>query len=321
MSETTKSLDFNLALKVVSCTLLSASSTSRVSWVSHFTYGLRVSFSPCLIVSKWSAGLFERCLLMKWRKKALFNCLKLLTDDFGNFVNHSLAAPLRVVGKERHSISSGGCWRPRVVLQVLRRSRGSLSPSNSFSWGNRNLDGTGHSRIAVVKGESVVLTILSKLWSVCPLMAFLSSSISFFISRRRFMWGSFGVVGSRQSLLLRLSPSSPWLALDRFSSCWSRSFISWFYLVSSSTMAVRAWTCWTRVAKSWLDSIWMWKLIGNYAFDPKYENVAPTDGAKLMKRGFVSWVVCVKMDPNSRLDDYVNEKIAPLRWLSVWCMP
>ena len=32
----------------------------------------------------------------------------------------------------------------------------------------------------------------------------------------------------------------------------------------------------------------MWKLIGNYAFDPEYENVTPTDGAKLMKRGFVS---------------------------------
>ena len=27
----------------------------------------------------------------------------------GNFVNHSLVAPLRVVGKERHIISSGGC--------------------------------------------------------------------------------------------------------------------------------------------------------------------------------------------------------------------
>ena len=32
----------------------------------------------------------------------------------------------------------------------------------------------------------------------------------------------------------------------------------------------------------------MWKLIGNYAFDPEYENAVPTDGAKLMKRDFVS---------------------------------
>ena len=32
----------------------------------------------------------------------------------------------------------------------------------------------------------------------------------------------------------------------------------------------------------------MWKLIGDYAFDPEYENAIPTDGAKLMKRNFVS---------------------------------
>ena len=27
------------------------------------------------------------------------------------------------------------------------------------------------------------------------------------------------------------------------------------------------------------------------------------------------------MDPSSRLDDYVNEKTAPSRWSSVWCLP
>mgnify|MGYP007088661151 CR=1 FL=1 len=63
--ETTNSLDFNPALKVVSCTLLFASSTSKVSQVKHVTYDLRVSFSPCLIVSKWSAGLFGCWLPMK----------------------------------------------------------------------------------------------------------------------------------------------------------------------------------------------------------------------------------------------------------------
>ena len=75
---------------------------------------------------------------MKWCKKALLNCSKLSTDDVGNFVNHSLAAPLRVVGKEWHSISLGGCWRPSVVLKVSRWSWGSLSPSNGSSWGNQN---------------------------------------------------------------------------------------------------------------------------------------------------------------------------------------
>ena len=48
------------------------------------------------------------------------NCSKLSMDDVDSLVNHSLAAPLRVVGKERHNISLGGCWRPKVVLKVLR---------------------------------------------------------------------------------------------------------------------------------------------------------------------------------------------------------
>ena len=140
-------------------------------------------------------------------------------DDVGNFVNHSLTAPLRMVVKERHSISLRGCWRPSVVLKVLRWSRGSLSPSNSSSLGNQNFDGTGHSKTAVEKGKSVVLTILSRLRSIYPLIAFFSSSISFLISRRRSKFGSSLVVGPRRSLLLWISPSSSWLALDRFSYC------------------------------------------------------------------------------------------------------
>ena len=75
--------------------------------MKHFTYDLSVSFSPCLMVSKWSVVL-GRCPPMKWRKKELPNCSKLSMDDVGNFVNHSLAAPLGVVKKERHSISSDG---------------------------------------------------------------------------------------------------------------------------------------------------------------------------------------------------------------------
>ena len=100
MSETTNSLDFNPALKVVNCNLSSASSTSKFSQVKCFTYNLKVSFSHCLMVSKWSAGLFGRCPPTKCHKKALPNCLKLSMDDVGNFVNHSLTAPLRMVGKE-----------------------------------------------------------------------------------------------------------------------------------------------------------------------------------------------------------------------------
>ena len=175
-------------------------------------------------------------------------------DDVGNFVNHSLAAPLRVVGKERHSISSGGCWRPSVILKVLRWSRGSLSPSNGSSWRRQNFDGTGHSRTAVVNGESVVLTILSRPQSVFPLMAFLSSSISFLISQRRSELSPSRVAGLQWSLLLWLSLSSSWLVLDRFSSYWSRNLISWFCLLSSSTLAVSVWICRANAVESWLDS-------------------------------------------------------------------
>ena len=99
-SETTNSLDFNPALKVVNYTLSLATSTSRVSRVKRFTYDLRVSFFPYLMVSKLFASLIGCCPPMKWRKKALLNYSKLSTDEVGNFVNHSFAAPLRVVGKE-----------------------------------------------------------------------------------------------------------------------------------------------------------------------------------------------------------------------------
>ena len=69
------------------------------------------------MLSKWSASLFGRFSPTKWWRKALPSYSKLSIDDVGNLVNHSLAAPLRVVGKKWHSISSRGCWRPRVVLK------------------------------------------------------------------------------------------------------------------------------------------------------------------------------------------------------------
>ena len=63
--ETTNSLDFNPALKAFSYTLSSASSTSKVPRVKRVTYDLKVSFFPCLMVSKWLASLFGRCLSTK----------------------------------------------------------------------------------------------------------------------------------------------------------------------------------------------------------------------------------------------------------------
>ena len=126
-----------------------------------------------------------------------------------------------------------------------------------------------------MKGKSVALTVLSTLWSVFPLIPFLNSSISFLISWRRSELCSSRVVGLRWSLLLWLSPSSSKLPLDWFSSYWSRCFISWFCLVSSSTVAARAWICWANAVESWLDSIWMLQLIKNYVFESEYGNVSP----------------------------------------------
>ena len=192
---------------------------------------------------------------MKWCRKALLNWSKLSMDEFGNFVNHFLVAALRVVGNERHSISFGGCWRPNVVLKVSRWSWGSLSPLNGSSWGRRNLEGTGHSRTAVVKGESMALTILSTLQSVFSFRAFLSSSISFLTSHSKSEFCSSGVIGLRWALLLWLSPSSSGLPLNSCWACWRRNFISWFCLVSSLMVAARAWTCWAKAVESGLDSI------------------------------------------------------------------
>ena len=135
MKVTTNSLDFNPALKVVNCTLSSASSISRTSQVKCFTYDFRVTFSPCLMVSKWSAGLFKCCLPTKWCTKELPSCPKLSMDNVASLLNNTCAAPLRVVGKERHNIPSGGCCKLKVVLKVVMWSSISFRSSNNSSCG------------------------------------------------------------------------------------------------------------------------------------------------------------------------------------------
>ena len=153
---------------------------------------------------------------MKWCKKELPSCSKLSMDDIGNLVNHSLTAPLRMVGKEWHNILLGGYWRPKVVLKVLRWSKGSFSPLNGSSCGRRNFEGIGHSKIAIVNGEFVLLTILSRLRSIFSSIALLSSSISFLISLRRSNLAPSRVAGRRWSFLLWLSPLSSWLVQNDY---------------------------------------------------------------------------------------------------------
>ena len=160
--------------------------------------------------------------------------------------------------------------------------------SNGLSCGRQNFEGTGHSKIAVVKGEFVFLTIRSKLWSVFSLIAFLSSSISFLISLRRSELVPFGVIGRRWSSLLWLSPSSSQLVSERLSSCCNRSLISCFCLVSSSTLAVSIWICRANAVGSWLalDSVWTCELNGttfsNLGAKKSSLQTCQTDDAKIV---------------------------------------
>ena len=195
MRATTNSLDFKSTLKVVNCTLSSALSISRTSLVKCFTYDLKSSLSPCLMVSRWFAGFFWHCPPMKWRTKELPSCSKLSMDNVASLLNHTYIAPLRVVEKERNNISSRGRCRLKVVLKVVIWSNGSFRPSNDLSYGRWNFGGMGHSRIFAMKGESVLLTISSKFWFVFSLIVFLNSSISFLISLRRFEFALFEEFG------------------------------------------------------------------------------------------------------------------------------
>ena len=170
------------------------------------TYDLRVSFSPCLMVSRWYAGLFGRCPPTKWGTKELPNCSKLSMDDVGSLLNHTHSAPLRVVGMIMYLVR--GLLKTRVVLKVLRWSSKSFRPSNDSSYGRRNFEGIGHSRTFVEKGESVLLTIPSKFQYVFSLIALLNSSIFFLISLKRSEFVSLGIFGCRWSFLLWLCSSS-----------------------------------------------------------------------------------------------------------------
>ena len=89
----------------------------------------------------------------------------------------------------------------RGLLEAQRRLEGVkvilrvLEPVKRLKLRQPDLDGTGHSRTAVVNGESVALTSLSTFRSVFFFIALLNSSISFLISRKRFEFWSSGETG------------------------------------------------------------------------------------------------------------------------------
>ena len=159
-------------------------------------------------------------------------------------LNHTRAALLRVIRKDRHRISSGICCRLRVILKVVMWSKGSFMPSYDSSCRRQNLGDRGNSKTFVVKGESVLFTIPSKFLFVFSFIAFFSSSISFLmILRRSLLTPSNGSVLLDLSLLWLFSSSSALLASTvahkKFPSCCNCYLISWFFLVSSSKLAMR----------------------------------------------------------------------------------
>ena len=167
------------------------------------------------------------------------------------------------------------------------------------------MEGTGHSWTAIVNGESVFLNVLSKLWSIFSLMAFLNSSISFLISLRRSEFVSSGVL---ERLLLLSTPSSP-LTSIRLSSCCSHCLISWFCLVSSSTMAVSDWTCTASAAGSWLvvDSIWNVKLDGTMLYNYASKSNRP------QRRRQIDDARIVSQMRSSRMESFLNILILKIK--------
>ena len=142
MSATINSLDFKPALKVVSCTLSSALSTSRTSLLNRFTYVHSNSLSFWLIINRCFASLFYCYPPTKWHTNKLLSCSKSSMDDWANLLSHTRATSLKVIGKDMHWISSGVCCRLKVILKVLYGPKG-------FS--NRHMTQAKASRILVVR--------------------------------------------------------------------------------------------------------------------------------------------------------------------------
>ena len=214
-------------------------------------------------------------------------------DDYTNLLNHTCAAPLRVIRKDWHMISSGVCYRLKVILKVLMWSNRSFKSSYNSSCGRRNLGGKGHSTTFFVKGELVLFTIQSRILVVFSFIAFFNSSISFLmlISKSSFALSNHSILlkPSLPSLFSGSCTTSSFLLflihLDEwFSSCCSRCLISWFCLVNSSILAVSIWICKANATEScgMLDSIWILKMV-ELRFQIEVRKSFPTDDTKLMK--------------------------------------
>ena len=115
--------------------------------------------------------------------KVLFGCSKLAIIPGDSLLNHTLVAPFRVVGNALHMTLLGVIYRCTKVLKDSIWSRGSFHPSKDSSCGSRNMGGNGQFGTSVVKGESVLRIIPSRLDVDLSFIAFFSLSISLSILR------------------------------------------------------------------------------------------------------------------------------------------
>ena len=109
---------------------------------------------------------------MKWQTNESLSCSKFATEDASNLLNHTLAALLRVAGKDLQITLFEVCWRFKIVLKALMWLRGSFVPSWNSSCDKRNFRGKGHSKSLAVKGKSVHLSMPSRFIIVFPFMEF-----------------------------------------------------------------------------------------------------------------------------------------------------
>ena len=154
---------------------------------------------------------------MKWRTNELLNCSKSSMDDKAKLLNQTDVASLKVVKKDRHTISLEVWCKLKVVLKVVMWSNKSFKSSYESSYVRQNFDGKGHSKILVVKGEFVIFTIPSRFLVVFSFVALFSLCISFLTLLRRS-----SLILSSYSVLPE--PSLLWLV----SRLWtSSSFLLW----------------------------------------------------------------------------------------------
>ena len=129
--------------KAVNSNLSTISSTVKTSLLNWVMKDRELSLSPCSIVSRPDEERLCLCPPIKLLTNTLLNSSKKPTVFGSILLNHTHAAPLRVVGKALHIISSRTPWRCIVVLKVAMWSHESCVPSYESNEGILNLEGKG----------------------------------------------------------------------------------------------------------------------------------------------------------------------------------